>query len=68
MLTSIRWSRPLPGRTTKSGGSKVEPGRVEAGLEARSVKARLTPVVDVIVALGTCLVLGYGARLALAGN
>ena len=41
---------------------------VEAGLRARSVKARLSPIVDVITAVGTCLVLGYGARLALAGQ
>ena len=41
---------------------------VEAGLQARSVKARLAPVVGVIVAIGTCLVLWYGARLALAGQ
>jgi len=41
---------------------------VEAGLEARSVKAKLAPVVEVIVAIGTCLVLGYGARLVLAGR
>ncbi len=41
---------------------------VEAGLRARSIKATLTPVVEVIVAIGTCLVLGYGARLALAGK
>jgi subfamily B ATP-binding cassette protein MsbA len=41
---------------------------VEAGLQARSVKAKLAPVVEVIVAVGTCLVLGYGARLALAGQ
>jgi ATP-binding cassette, subfamily B, bacterial len=41
---------------------------VEAGLEARNLKARLAPVVEVIVAIGTCLVLGYGARLALAGQ
>jgi ATP-binding cassette subfamily B protein len=38
---------------------------VEAGLQARSVKAKLAPVVEVIVAIGTCLVLWYGARLAL---
>src|SRR6202163_2493424 len=31
---------------------------VEAGLEARSIKAILSPVVEVIVAIGTCLVLG----------
>jgi subfamily B ATP-binding cassette protein MsbA len=41
---------------------------VEAGLEARRVKATLSPVVEILVALGTCLVLGYGARLALAGQ
>jgi ATP-binding cassette, subfamily B, bacterial len=41
---------------------------VEAGLEARSLKAKLAPVVEVIVAIGTCLVLGYGARLAVAGE
>jgi len=41
---------------------------VEAGMQARSIKARLSPTVDVIIALGTCLVLGYGARLAIAGR
>ena len=41
---------------------------VEAGLQARSVKAKLAPVVTVIVAIGTCLVLWYGARLSLAGQ
>src|SRR3984893_13798011 len=41
---------------------------VEAGLEARSLKARLAPLVEVIVAIGTCRVLWYGARLGLAGQ
>jgi subfamily B ATP-binding cassette protein MsbA len=41
---------------------------VHAGLQARSVKAKLAPTVDIIVALGTCLMLGYGARLAVAGQ
>jgi ATP-binding cassette, subfamily B, bacterial len=41
---------------------------VEAGLQARAIKATLAPVVEVIVAIGTCLVLGYGARLALGGK
>ena len=41
---------------------------VEAGMQARSIKARLSPTVDVIIAFGTCLVLGYGARLAIAGR
>jgi subfamily B ATP-binding cassette protein MsbA len=40
----------------------------EAGLEARSVKAKLAPVVEVIVATGACVVLSYGGRLALAGE
>ena len=41
---------------------------VEAALQARSIKAKLSPVVQVIVAIGTCLVLWYGARLALSGR
>jgi ATP-binding cassette, subfamily B, bacterial len=39
---------------------------VDLGLRARAVKARLAPAVDVIVAIGTCLVLWYGVRLVLA--
>jgi ATP-binding cassette, subfamily B, bacterial len=41
---------------------------VETALRARSLKARLAPMVEVIVAAGTCLVLWYGARLVLAGS
>ena len=41
---------------------------VAAGLQARSTKATLSPIVEVTVALGTCLVLWYGARLALGGQ
>ncbi len=41
---------------------------VETALQARSIKAKLAPIVEVIVAAGTCLVLGYGARLALDGR
>ena len=40
---------------------------VESSLRARSLKAKLTPLVDVIVAAGTCLVLWFGARLTLSG-
>jgi subfamily B ATP-binding cassette protein MsbA len=40
---------------------------VETALRARSLKARLSPLVDVIVALGTCVVLGYGGRLVISG-
>jgi len=40
---------------------------VEAGLQARTEKARLSPLVNSIVAIGTCLVLAYGGRLAING-
>src|SRR5215510_8402896 len=41
---------------------------VEAGLQARTVKARLSPMVEIIVATGMCLVLAYGGRQALSGH
>ena len=41
---------------------------VETTLRARSLKAKLTPLVGLIVAVGTCLVLWFGARLILAGS
>src|SRR6202048_3471618 len=41
---------------------------VETALKARSLKAKLAPMVEVIVAIGTCLVLWYGARLVLNGS
>ena len=41
---------------------------VETALRARSLKATLAPLVEVIVAVGTCLVLWDGARLALGGR
>jgi ATP-binding cassette, subfamily B, bacterial len=41
---------------------------VETALEARGIKAKLSPFVEIIVAVGTCLVLWYGARLVLAGR
>lgn len=39
---------------------------VEAALKARNVKAKLAPLVDIIAAVGTCLVLGFGGRMALS--
>ena len=41
---------------------------VETALAARNIKTKLSPVVEIIVAAGTCLMLGYGARLVLAGQ
>jgi ATP-binding cassette, subfamily B, bacterial len=41
---------------------------VEIALQARSIKAKLAPLVEVIVACGTALALWYGSRLVLAGT
>ena len=41
---------------------------VETALLGRNIKGTLSPIVDIIVAIGTCLMLGYGARLVLAGQ
>ena len=41
---------------------------MEIGLRARGLKAKLSPLVDIIVAVGTCLVLWFGARLVLSGS
>ncbi len=41
---------------------------VETALVARKIKMKLAPIVDIIVAIGTCLMLWYGARLVLAGQ
>ena len=38
---------------------------VEIALRARGLKARLAPLVEMIVAVGTCLVLWFGARMVL---
>lgn len=40
---------------------------VEISLHARSLKAKLTPLVDIVVAIGTGLVLWFGSRLVM-GN
>jgi len=41
---------------------------VETALKARGLKARLTPMVEVIVAVGTSLVLWFGGKMALDGS
>jgi ATP-binding cassette, subfamily B, bacterial len=40
---------------------------VEISLRARSLKAKLTPLVGIVVAVGTGLVLWFGARLVISG-
>ncbi|HLY43203.1 MAG TPA: ABC transporter ATP-binding protein [Terracidiphilus sp.] len=41
---------------------------VEAALAARSLKARLVPIVNMITAVGTCAVLWFGAQMAMEGR
>jgi subfamily B ATP-binding cassette protein MsbA len=41
--------------------------QVQIALRARTLKAKLTPMVDIVIAVGTCLVLWFGARLVLGG-
>jgi ATP-binding cassette, subfamily B, bacterial len=41
---------------------------VDAALHARSMKARLSPLVDIVIAVGTCLVLYFGARVVFTGR
>ena len=41
---------------------------VETALQARALKAKLSPAVEVIVAIGTALVLWYGVKLVLSGE
>ncbi len=41
---------------------------IEAGLYARNLKARLTPLVGIVVATGTCLVLWFGAQGVMKGR
>jgi subfamily B ATP-binding cassette protein MsbA len=69
VLTSIRVVKAFAREDYEQKRFDVESlANVEAGLEARKLKARLAPVVEVIVAIGTCLVIWYGARRALAGE
>jgi ATP-binding cassette subfamily B protein len=41
---------------------------VEIALRARGMKARLSPLVEIIVAVGTSMVLWFGARMVLEGT
>lgn len=69
VLTSIRVVKAFAREDYEQKRFETESlENVEAGLQARGVKAKLAPIVEVLVAVGTCLVLWYGARLALAGQ
>jgi len=41
---------------------------VDLSLRARSIKSQLSPMVDVLVSIGTCLVLWFGVRHVLSGR
>ncbi|MGD0297006.1 MAG: ABC transporter ATP-binding protein [Bryobacteraceae bacterium] len=41
---------------------------IEIALRARGLKAKLAPIVDIIVAIGTAMVLWFGARMVLNGT
>jgi subfamily B ATP-binding cassette protein MsbA len=41
---------------------------IDIAMRVRGMKVRLSPMVDMIVAVGTCLVLWFGGRMALAGT
>jgi subfamily B ATP-binding cassette protein MsbA len=40
---------------------------VEVALRARGLKAKLAPIVDIIVAIGTCMVLWFGVKMVMGG-
>jgi ATP-binding cassette, subfamily B, bacterial len=69
VLTSIRVVKAFAREDYEQQRFDAESlANVEAGLQARAIKAKLSPLVEVIVAIGTCVVIWYGARLALAGQ
>src|SRR5437016_1062843 len=68
VLSSIRVVKAFARERYEQGRlEEASLAEVESALRARSLKARLMPLVDFIVAVGTCLVLWFGARLTLRG-
>jgi ATP-binding cassette, subfamily B, bacterial len=69
VLTSVRVVQAFAREDYEQERFEVESmENVEAALEARTVKAKLAPLVDIVAAVGTCLVLGFGGRMALQGQ
>jgi subfamily B ATP-binding cassette protein MsbA len=68
-LTSIRVVKAFAREDYEEERFETESlANVDAGMQARNLKAKLAPIVALIVAVGTCLVLWYGARLAMTGS
>src|SRR5260370_4238006 len=69
VLSSIRGVKAFGSEDYEEGRLEEESlESVELALRARNLKAKLAPLVDVIVAVGTGLVLWFGARMALEGS
>ena len=68
VLSSMRVVKAF-GREDYEHRRLVEESResVEVALQVRGLKVRLAPMVDLIIALGTCLVLWFGGRMVLKG-
>ena len=69
-IASVRVVKAFAQRGLRGGAVWISRARRawHSSLRARSIKARLPPLVDIIVAIGTCLVLWFGVRLVLAGQ
>jgi subfamily B ATP-binding cassette protein MsbA len=68
-IASARVVKAFASERYEEGRLERESGEgVRLALRARSLKARLSPAVDVIVAVGTCVTLLVGVRLVLAGR
>jgi ATP-binding cassette, subfamily B, bacterial len=65
-ITSARVVKAFAGeRLEEKRLDKESQAIVDLSLRARSLKARLGPQVDVLVAIGTCVVLWFGVRLVM---
>jgi len=69
VLTSIRVVKGLPRRRiTSSTASRRRAWKAwKSPLRARGMKAKLSPLVEIIVAVGASMVLWFGARMVLNG-
>ncbi len=69
MITSIRVVRAFAREDYEQQRLEAESLEgVDMALKARSLKAKLAPLVEVVVAVGTALVLWFGARMVLDGS
>jgi subfamily B ATP-binding cassette protein MsbA len=68
VLSSIRVVKAYASEEFEKRRLSDESKRIlEAGRRARTLKVKLSPLVDLIVSAGVCLVLWYGGKLALRG-